>query len=245
MALTLNNKTYLHEIGLSAHAVTLYELLLNKGPLTAQAVASETFWFPSAVYRLFYELSDKSLVIRKSGRPVVYEALALPTGLQASYAVTQKTLQSLLTQQPPGDEHLELLVGREALYDRYNVLAAQSKTEIRVYSIGIAYSKTLYSVQKSAIKRGVSVRLVVQQAKPSNYHIIHKWQHLGVQVRHLQTPRGFHVMVFDRKIVVISFSDPINTDNRLSIVTNNTTAVNIFLTYFQDIWTSAQEINTL
>jgi sugar-specific transcriptional regulator TrmB len=236
---------YLKSIGVSNDAVEMYKHLLGSKPQTINQLADKLQNFPSANYRLAYELEDLGLIHKLSGRPMRCEAYPLPLGIESSLNLHQKSLQelvgSLTKTQKPGD-HLELVVGRQEMYSRYEALAAQAKQEIVLYAIGIAFTKSLYATQKSAIKRGVSIRHAVQQFKAENYHIINKWQHVGVKVRHAPSERGFHLMIFDRKTLLLSFSDPENTENRISIVTDNKTAVNLFMAQFQTIWGGAREI---
>ncbi|MDB5182297.1 MAG: transcriptional regulator TrmB [Candidatus Saccharibacteria bacterium] len=242
---TKHVEKYLKSIGVSNDAAEMYQHLLKSKPQTMSQLADKLQNFPSANYRLAYELEDLGLIHKLSGRPMRYEAYPLPLGIKSSLNLHQKSLQELVgtltTSQQPG-EHIELVVGRQEMYTRYEELAAQAKQEIVLYAIGIAFSKSLYATQKAAIKRGVSIRHAVQQFKAENYYIINKWQHAGVKVRHAPSERGFHLMIFDRKILLLSFSDPENTENRISIVTDNKTAVNLFMAQFQTIWGGAREI---
>lgn len=238
---------YLKTIGVSKDAAEMYQHLLKSKPQTMSELADKLQNFPSANYRLAYELQNLGLIHKLSGRPMRFEAYSLNLGIESSFSTHQKTLQEILgtiTREATPNQHLELIVGRQEMYKKYEDLAAQAKQEIVLYAIGIAFTKSLYEAQKSAIKRGVSIRHAVQQLKAENYHIISKWQHAGVKVRHAPSERGFHVMIFDRRLALLSFSDPENTENRVSIVTDNKTAVNLFMVQFQNIWAGAREIDT-
>ncbi len=240
-------KIYLENLGLSADAIQLFELLLRHGPLTAQDAATYNYHFPSAQYRLFYRLEALGLVRRRSGRPLTFEELPLENGLSASLALKQQELGKLLTQSlgrksAGSDVPVRLVVGRQALYDEYARMAPRAKHSIAVYSIGIAYSAELVAVQRAAIRRGVQVRHVVQQFKPSNYHVLHAWQRMGVRVRLNRSERGFHLMLFDDELAIISFSNPSDTDDRLNIVTDSPAAIRLFQTDFNALWHEAHDI---
>jgi sugar-specific transcriptional regulator TrmB len=240
-------KQYLRKIGLSLEAVRLYELLLQKGRMTAQRAASLTQDFPSAKYRLFYELENHQLVRRIPGRPRSFEPVALSLGLKASLLDNQSVLERLLDlgtiQKQPEDGMAQILIGRRALYEVYIRYASEAMHEIHLYSIGIAFSKELETVQRAAVRRGVSIKHVIQQRKLSNQHIISKWHRAGVRLRYLRQPRGFHFFVIDGTMACITFSDPVDTDNRLSIVTTNEAAIEMFTAQFQGIWQQAEVIN--
>lgn len=237
---------YLERLGVSPDAAEMYQVLLGSRALTIKELAHRLCNLPSANYRLAYELAELGLIYRIYGRPMRFQAYPLSLGVQSSYDKHRKSMERLVASLTAGGQeeshHVELVVGRQALYDKYEQLAARACSEILVYAIGIAFSKSLFATQKSARKRGVVIRHAVQRVKSDNYHIIHKWQGLGVQLRHAPAERGFHFMLFDRRQVLISFSEPNNTDNRLSILTDSSAAAQLFLAQFEDLWTNARSI---
>jgi sugar-specific transcriptional regulator TrmB len=244
-SLKASEKTYLRKLGLSKHAIELYALLLQQSGLTARQAAGLSGEFPAAEYRLFKQLENFGLILRERGRPVRFVALPKDVGLRAAYMQSRTALNNLVQKIGLAGEDqtgLELIISRQAVYERYAELAAQARREICIYAIGIAYSEELLEAQQAAIKRGVRIRHVLQQIKPSNFHVAHSWQRLGVQVRYEPAERGFHLMLFDDQRALITFSDPKNTDDRLSILTDNVTAVRLFQAYFQDIWHQARKV---
>lgn len=245
--LSVDQRVYLRRIGLSIGAVKLYDYLLSAGRLTAQDASRLTQDFPSAHYRLFYELESHKLVRKIQGRPVAFAALPLQLGFKFSFQNNMRELHHLSgipdknnKSNPEADT--EIIVGRQSLYDAYERLANKAKHEICLFSIGIAYSVRLEKTQRSAIKRGISIKHVVQQRKLSNQHVIAKWLRIGVKLRHLKTQRGFHFFVIDRTNVCITFSEPEDTENRLSVITNNKSATELFVSQFHDIWQRANVI---
>jgi hypothetical protein len=216
------------------------------GKLTAQDAATHTFDFPSAHYRLFYELERHKLVRRHTGRPRSWSALPTDVGMQSSLRDAQAQLESLLKsgtgkERPTG--HIEILIGRQPLYEAYARHADFATKDIEIYSIGIALSDKLEAMQKALTKRGVSVRHIVQRYQPSNYHVIEKWRRLGIKPRYLPTKQGFHFFVIDDSWLCITFTDAVDTENRLSILTDNPTAIHIFHGQFSHLWTEAKRID--
>lgn len=247
---TAQQKRYLHELGLSDDAIRVYELLFEHGPLTAQAVAQLTGTFPSAVYRLFYRLEHFGLIGRRSARPMLFAAMPVEMGYTAALAVRQHEIQSILAQcfdeEQMDMDHplLKLVVGRKALYAEYARMAPRAQKTIDAYTIGIAHSDMLVAVQRAAIKRGVYIRHVIQQLQPSNYHVAHGWQRMGVNLRLNKAERGFHIMIFDSTKTIVTFSDPTDTESRLSIVTDSQAVANMFGAHFNAIWQAAKVIRT-
>ena len=232
---------YLRQIGLSKHAVELYELLLERGPLSAQEAAVNTEAFASAQYRLFYELESRELVRRLSGRPLRFEALPLSDGLQASLLNQERQLESLVNH-AASDDVASLLIGRQKVYDTYMRLAANATQQICIYAIGIAYSEDLARTQTNAVARGVAIRHVVQEVKPSNYYVIDRWLRLGVQLRTLKRPRGYHLTIIDGTSAIVTFSNPSNTEERVSLLTHNPNIISLFQAQFESVWRHAKAV---
>lgn len=240
--LNKDQKDYLDEIGLSKHAIRLYELLLIMGPLSAQDAATHTLDFPSAHYRLFYELERCGLIRRSTGRPTVFTALPLHLGLETSLKRRESQLEKLLKNESDKSSDIRIILGRKALYDTYIDCVMAAKEEVNIYSIGIAYSKKLEKSQRQLTQNGVRIRHIIQKHRPSNYHVVHKWLRAGVKLRYLKKTHGFHFFTVDKKWVCITFSDSEDTENRLSILTDNQPATELFRTQFEQLWASARNI---
>lgn len=242
--LSADKQAYLRALGLSNHEILTYTVLAREQrDLSVQEIASKLFVFPSALYRILATLEEKRLIFRVGKRPLKYQAL--DDGLQASYQVAQADLSALLATATGkrGGAETRIIIGRQATYDEYVRLASSAEESIVIYAIGIAYTKKLHLAQEATIKRGVKIQHVVQQYKPANYHVVHKWLKLGIQLRLQKTERGFHFTQIDGKSTLITFSNPDNTDERLSILTTNPQVAELFGRTFEDIWNRAQELN--
>jgi sugar-specific transcriptional regulator TrmB len=242
-----SEERFLAEIGLSKNAIQLYNKLLVLGPLSVQDAAAHTLDFPSAHYRLFYELEKTGLVRRDSAKPLKFTALPVRVGLQASLKTKEKQLSNLLEgalkdTKTTEDGDTQIITGRKALYDIYAKYCEQAEEEVSIYSIGIAYSKKLEKTQKKLQTDNIQVRHIIQQYKTANYHIINKWLRAGVNLKYHETPRGFHFFVIDKKWVCVTFSNPDDTDNRISILTDNSAALELFRAQFDQLWATARKI---
>jgi len=237
---------FLERIGLSDHEIQTYQIIAqSEKPTSAQDVASKLMVYPSAVYRMFDDLEEKGLIYRLSGRPRTYRAAKRQVGYPKAYQSEVSCLERLLSATGINSEKsagTDVVVGRQANYQEYIRLAKGAEHEICIFAIGIAYSEKLRKVQADAIRRGVYIRHVVQKLQSSNFHIIHKWQRLGVNMRVLKQEQGYHVVVVDRQKALVTFSDPENTDDRVAIVTETPSAVRLFQAQFESIWSQAQRI---
>jgi sugar-specific transcriptional regulator TrmB len=235
------DKSYLKKIGLSKNAVRLYETALVHGPLSAKEAVSYTGSLQEAEYRLFYKLEDRQLVRRITGWPRRFEALPLHDGLQASLVQQEKQLEALVSKISLS-QTANIILGRQELYRVYNTYARKAESQVSIYAIGIAYSEELAKTQAIAVKRGVNIRHVVQQVKPSNFYIIDRWQKLGIQIRQLKRSRGYHLTIIDHSYAIVTFSDPKNTDQRVSLMTSEPHIIAIFQAQFESIWRHAKPV---
>jgi sugar-specific transcriptional regulator TrmB len=240
-SLSKSEEGFLRRLGLSDHEIQTYQIAMaSKRPITAQDVASQLMVYPSAVYRMFEHLESVGLIKRVAKRPRSYQANDRSMGYGLAYQSEVDHLKLLLEKtgyvSSSSGSKTYLVAGRQAVYDEYIRYAKTAEHEISVYAIGIAYSPELYEVQRDAIKRGVYIRHVVQRVQPSNYHIINKWQRLGVNLKHLKEEQGYHIVVIDRQIALITFSDKENTEDRLTLVTKNPVAVRLFQAQFESLW---------
>lgn len=236
---------YLRRVGLSFDAIDVYELLLSSPQLTAHEISLKLNLFSTAVYRLCYELEGAKLITINRVRPRRFVAVNKQTGLNASFENEKQVLENLIkgNVSKPSDDIADLIIGRQAVYDAYINHAASARNTIRVYSIGIAYSEDLEKTQASARRRGVAIHHIVQQKNLRNQHVIVKWQRLGVRMKYAPAGRGVHFYLIDEKIVCVTFSDPEETENRLSFVTNNVAAIQLFSSQFETLWREAKEIS--
>ncbi len=181
---------------------------------------------------------------RLPGRPRRFAALPLESGLQSAYLSQQRQTRDLLSQIiSGGDELAVILLGRRRVYEAYERYAAQAQKQVSVYSIGVAYSDTIAKRQAELIGRGIPIRHVFQELKPENYHIAAKWQKIGVDLRLLAAPRGYHLTIVDTTCAIVSFSNSSDTEQRVSMLTTNPDTIAIFQAQFDQIWQKAAPIS--
>jgi sugar-specific transcriptional regulator TrmB len=240
---------FLRGLGLSDHEVQVYGVMSAAArPMSAQDIASLVMVFPNAVYRVFKTLEKRGLVRFVGSRPIRYKAVAQQQGFSAAYSSQKTELEGLLgkvlkSENATSEQQITTVVGRKQMYKEYVRLASAAQHEIAVFAIGIAYSSELLEVQTAAIKRGVYIRHVVQQVQPENYHIISKWQRIGVKMRYFKEDRGFHLTLVDQSTAMVTFSNPEDTEDRFTVVISQKFAVRLFQAQFESIWQNAHGID--
>ena len=221
-------------LGLTPEEALLYETLLVVGPSQVANVAVGLGVSPNSLYRHANNLVRKQFAVVRKGWPREFEAVPLAVALQQverRNALSQTAARKSLLHQAvglpaiPAATDVEILSGRQALYDRYVELAQTAHTEILAYTIGVAFSEKLHRTQTEVLAVGVEMRHIVQQYDRDNYHIIQKWRRLGAKMRYLPVPAGFHLMIFDNTTALVSLSNP--------------AAVAAMRDYFYSLWAQA------
>ena len=218
--------------------------------MSARQLAVHMGCLTHAVYRLGKKLEANHFVVISSQRPRRFSVTDLPVAFEANRQRTANAYETVIAQvlgeTTPAHRSstlIELITGRQAIYNRFIEEANKAQLEILDFSIGIADSKELEIAVRKFRSRGVEMRLIVQKEDMETYHIIKKWQQLGIKVRYLKSPIGFHLMVFDTTTVILTLSNPSNTEERTSIVFQNATAAKSLREYYFNLWVASRIID--
>jgi sugar-specific transcriptional regulator TrmB len=239
---------YQKDLGLTPHEAAMYEYLLDHGARAALEIAEQLDCLPNAVYRLGRALQEYGFVVVIKRRPIKYQAVPLRAAVERvrerqtrQEDAMYSALLNVASLKREGSKYeVETVIGRQALYERYIEESARAKQEILIFAIGIAYSEQLKASQAAALERGVHIRHIIQKKDPDNYHVIHTWRRMGVKLRHYPAPAGFHLMIFDAERVILTLSNPTETDERISLVVRHPVAAGTLRDYFFTIWAKSR-----
>jgi sugar-specific transcriptional regulator TrmB len=238
-------KNYLKVLNLSNQQIEIYlSLIKNKKETTASELATRMNLKVNGIYRSLSKLESLGLLRSFGKAPKNYLALNIDQGLPASYDIFLHDLKfkfSKVVKNSGDGNDWSIVVGREPLYELYSKLAKSAQKEVDIYSIGIAYSEDLEMAQKDLVGRGVRVRHVIQQKQVSNYYIIKKWIKIGIKLKYISSEKGIHFTIID-DVVLITFSDLSDTENRITIVTSNKSTLKLFKSMFEGLWLKAEDI---
>ena len=238
------------KIGLTKQETKIYQLLLEKGKLTAKQVSRKLSIFPHAVYRTAGELVNKGLIGKISHSPITYHALPPNTGV-TSYINSQidqlETIKQKLTNHLKGQKNnldpgqIHVIYGKNEIYDLGASLLNNAKHEMLVISVGEEITPDLLKAVNSAKKRKVLIRLIAQQYDEHNKEILNNFVKNGYQVRHFPAS-GYHLAIYDAEISLIIISDSHNNSQRTAVFFNNKGLSVAFRQYFSGLWQKAKKI---
>lgn len=240
----------LRALGLTDAESKCYQLLVAEGTTDSYKLANKLNFFPNAVYRLMRRLIHKGFVVKLETKPASYQPVPPMVAIEAF--AKQKTrdieeqkirvLELLTTNKPISKTHTDLLTGRNALFTAYLRLAQTAKKEILIISIGEPVTDEVKLANRDALERGVAIKMIAHKHDKDNEELLQNWVKMGIEVRH--TPDwGFHLVVVDGAITILSINNPEETKERTSLVLRNNSLTKAFRSYFMEVWNTSKKIS--
>jgi len=195
--------TNLQETSLPPQAQATYKLLLANGGLTAARIGRQLDIFPNAVYRSLETLQKLGCVTRKDTYPAVFQPVSPSEAVERFLLLSREGFLSTF-----GNDELAMaeklrvnfLKDRYTLLKRYATQIRTAEKEINLIISGHELPAEVYFENLKAVKRGVKIRIIVQQFNRANRDIIKSWQECGIEVRYLSAI-NVRLVLIDRKIV--------------------------------------------
>ena len=236
-------KTQLMDLGLNTEEVAVYSLLLSKGSLTARLISEETKIIVNSIYRATNNLEAEGLIKTLDTRPRQFQAVSPRLAIKqlATRQVnrinqtTESIIKQLDYQHTPNQLHMDILTGREELFDCFVEFAKKTKKELLVISVGEPVPESIWLVTQSSIARGVSPKFIFHKHNKDNILLIKRWLAMGVPVRHYPA-EGYHLNIFDNAAAVLSASNPHQSKERTGVVIYNQAIIEALRTYFFHQW---------
>ncbi|MDO8515190.1 MAG: helix-turn-helix domain-containing protein [bacterium] len=242
-----DNLTTLIKIGLTPDEAKIYSLLVTNGSLSSEEIAEEIKIFPNAVYRLAKKLLAKKFIVDLSGWPKRYQAIppkvAIETYVQDKLSELEE-LKTISVNQFTGINNptqVETLTGKNAMFEKYLELANKAKQEILIFSLGEPVNDEIKLVNRDALERGVTIKLLAQISNKNNHSLLDSWRRMGLEVRHYPA-QGFHLVIIDSQITLLTTSNPKNPLERITIVFPNTFFSQSMCNYFNSLWEKSTTI---
>ena len=240
---------YLLELGLTGEESQIYSLLLTKGSLTASAISDHTGIIVNSIYRSSDVLRNKELIKILDIKPKQFQAVT-PSLAIAKLAekqietikdVSQQAIANINVQENPNRLNMDLMTGREELFERFVELAKQCTQEILVISIGEPVPEAIWSVIKESVAKGLKTRFIFHKNDKENALLIKRWRAMGVPVRHIPS-EGYHLNVFDHSAAILSASNTSQSHERTGVIIYNEAIIEALRTYFFQQWTIAKPV---
>lgn len=231
------------KLGLSEHESTAYLTLVKAGPLSSKELAKIMKVLPNALYRLLDSLIEKSLITATGNHPMIYKAITpkiafdafVKNQISGMEAIKEQILLNITTPPKSDQTRIDILGSINEFFHAYGEFASQVKKEICIISIGETVSEDTVLTNRDALERGISIRFIAHKYDKTNQDLLKRWVKMGLEVRHF-SDWGFHLVVFDQKISLLSVNNPQHTNDRLSLVIYSTGLSKALHDYFESVW---------
>lgn len=225
----------------------MYSLLLSEGSLSAQGIAMHLGIVVNSVYRSTKTLVALGLIKGLDITPKQFQAVSPHVAIERLadkridriQQVSKAAISQLGSKQNAHRLNMDLMTGRQELFERFVQLAKKTKLETLVISIGEPVPEAIWDVTKQSLARGVSQKFIFHKYDKENIMLIRRWQAMGVDVRHVPS-EGYHLNIFDRTAAILSASNTAQSKERTGVIIYNEAIIEVLRTYFYQQWVLAQ-----
>lgn len=248
----MNNidKNQLKDLGLTNQEIETYSVLLKHGDLNAQEIAQKLVIYPNAVYRTANKLKEFGLITILGKYPTLFRAISPQTSIPPLVEKKINKLQEvttnigtipLLQNSNIKPTNVDLIYGQNSIFEEGAKLLDSTNKEMLVISIGEPISPELLLSVRNAIKRGVSIKMIVHKNDVENKTVLENLKNNGYKIKHYPG-WGFHVAVYDKEKSLLIINNPDNTEERVAILTRSTGLSKALADYFNFIWQKAKTV---
>lgn len=233
----------------------LYQTLLqSKKPLTAINLAAKLDVLPNTIYRLAEPLLKMGLITKSKNYPHQFTTKPIEEGLalfllqqNSWFSQTFSQLNSKIDQEKQKEipQHQQIsfsfIQSRDELMKLSENEVSKTTTSVDLLRSGHEIPADLMLALIESIKRGVQIRMLIQDYSDENCNQVANWQKNGILVR--KTPlRHIRLMIYDHDIVY--FMSYKHTDSGKDIgmkITYPPFAIILFQ-LFEQWWDQAEKI---
>lgn len=238
----------LREFGLGEYEAKAYLALAIHGPLRASKLSTLSKIPQSKIYEVLKSLVSKALAEFWNGKPIRYRAVEPVVGLNKMISKKEMAINNLkevsnmlvgkLKPQKKEQYGLWSSKGNESFLEKGAEMIAKAKKLGFATTSRFSRYPLLDEAYSKALKRGVKIRILgtaeldeVKRARAAWY------SKKGTKIRIL--PMNIHPILgyVDDKEICVRIDNSMDPD---FIWTNNPSLVNIFGTYFKELWSRAK-----
>ncbi|UCG95736.1 MAG: TrmB family transcriptional regulator [archaeon] len=246
----------LKEAGLNEYEAKSYLALLKRGAQTGREVSKRSEVPPTRVFDTLKSLKDMGLVNLIQKKPMVWVAAKPDVGLKNFMERKLDRIKMLekdviksakeLKPSPKKEKiHEKFIVvnGYHQLFDMVNHYLKKTEKEFLVYSVGeeIPYMFRIECIR--ALKKGVTLKVIVSKCDEENRHILKERIKEGWELKHYPGSGEYTFAVFDTKIAEINIRNPEEKEERISMFFENPELAKALREYFGTIWKKAKPIS--
>jgi sugar-specific transcriptional regulator TrmB len=250
----------LQKFGLNEYEARVYFALLNFGSAKAGAISLKSEVPQSKVYSVLQSLMSKQLVEMLDGRPKEFRAVPPETAFRTLIAEKQKEIKELseeinvISKLIKSEAEKNITSGIWTIRGKkwkefFNKIAEMiDRSEKYVYGVTKNYSFTARLAQavKSAVRRGVKVRVIgLEPLSQKNYLNVKWYVRFGAELRYFRTNAHPRIVVVDGKEVLLRLDyDPSKLEgfSFSSLWSSDESFAKVFDSYVKNLWKISKPI---
>ncbi len=261
--MTQEKEETLHQLGLSPIQARVYLTLVRSGRLNAKTLAKYSNVARPDIYRIMNNFMNLGIVHKVISNPVMFEITpiehALPMLMEhkvEEIKQTQKKTKSLIKELqqrknlknnnvPESDPDLFLIPATKASLQKRNDLSLKAQVSIEIISTWQHYKVLLKSgltdYMKSAIKRNVKYRIIIETPKQAKWPLEHQEAlkilgKNGSGLRYISTEPSAVLSIYDKHEVLLMMSPTAGPPSSPFLWSNYNSIVSISSNYFENLW---------
>ena len=241
----------LRNFGLSEYEAKAFLALSIHGPLSASSLSEKSKIPQSKVYNVMKNLMAKALAEGQNSKPQRFRVIktehAFKKIIQKKKAeidkLNEKTNQIVNQLKPFQKKETEMGLwsgsGRKSFLEKAAEMVDKTKKVGFATTSRFSRNPILDNAYKDALKKGIKIRIIGTSELDESMGARAKWyKKQGADIRILPMDIHPRIGIVDNKEVCMRIDNPLESDFFWS---NSPALVNIFSTYFDELWSKAKK----
>jgi sugar-specific transcriptional regulator TrmB len=237
--------------GLSEYEAKAFLALSIHGPLSASSLSEKSRIPQSKVYNVMKNLVTKSLAEGQNSKPRKFRVIktehAFKKIIEAKKSEIEKLnkrTEEIISQLKPFKKKMEDLGlwtgrGRKSFLEKAAEMVERTKKNGLATTSRFSRNPILDNSYKKALKKGIKIKIIGTSEMDDSMKARAKWyKKQGAKVRVLPMDIHPRIGIVDKKEVCMRIDNPLESDFFWS---NSPALVNIFNTYFKELWNRAKK----
>jgi len=211
--------TELEQLGFTANEANVYLALIQKGAMTATAIAAATRLARTAVYPTINSLVDQGLVDAGEGYGSKFSAVpaerALSHLMLERDRITRAVIERISSLEEPAEavpeELIQVIRSPRAVAERFERLQLEAERQIDVFVKAPLFVRPGNPAEEKPLRRGVRCRGLYEKAAldfPSVKPYLATWVSKGEEVRVFDGELPHKLAIFDSQTVLMPLIRP-------------------------------------
>jgi len=246
--------TELEQLGFTLNEANVYLALIQKGAMTATAIAAAAGLARTAVYPTLNSLVDQGLVDAGEGYGSKFSAVpaerALPHLMLERERITREVIERISSLEEPEEaapeELVQVIRSPRAVTERFHRLQLEAERQIDVFTKPPFFGRIGNPAEEKALHRGVHVRSLYEKAaleEPAVKPYFATWIAAGEEARIYDGELPHKLAIFDSKVALMPLLLP--GEQMKAVVIRHAQLAQTLSLAFQYVWDRAEPVAAL